>query len=335
MKILLVGNYRKGVGGISGQMERLQLHLCEEGHSVSIFSTKGSVWKRLFLKRKLRKIVKNYDLLHIHCCSGWGFVPAVLGVAVGKKLGKRVVLTYHGGGGEKFFAKHTKLVRHYLTRTDANIVLSGFLGKIFDKYKIPYTVIPNIIELDSTNYRERESLRPHFICVRTHEPLYNIPCILRAFRQLQAALPEASLTLVGDGSQHEELKQQAAAMGLQNVIFTGRVDNNEIYSYLNNADIFLSAPLIDNMPVSLLEAMNAGLLIISSRVGGVPYIVEDGKSALLFESDNAAQLAEKMLWSLQHPEESLEMVRCAHKEVEKYQWGHVKEKLYSLYGFLS
>ena len=74
----------------------------------------------------LRREAKDYDVLHIHCCSGWGFLPAVLGVTVGNQLGKRVVLTYHGGGGETFFDKHPRLVRKYLTQTHVNIVLSGF-----------------------------------------------------------------------------------------------------------------------------------------------------------------------------------------------------------------
>ena len=128
MRVLLICNYKKGVGGISGQVEILQRMLRQDGHTAEIFSTKDSILRRLGLFRRLRKAAHGYDVLHIHCCSEWGFLPAVVGVTVGKQLGKRVVLTYHGGGGEKFFAKHTRLVKHYLNRTDANIVLSGFLG---------------------------------------------------------------------------------------------------------------------------------------------------------------------------------------------------------------
>ena len=332
MRILLVCNYRAGVGGISGQVELLQQHLREEGHAADIYSTKGSVWKRLGMPGRLRKTAKGYDLVHVHCCSSWGFLPAVLGIGAAKRDGKRVVLTWHGGGAGRFFGKHTMLVRHWLRRTDINIVLSGFTGSIFDLYGIPYTVIPNIIEIDDRHYHERKGINPRFICTRAHVELYNIPCILRAFQKVQASLPEASLTLVGDGSQHEALVRQAEEMQLRNVTFTGRVPNEEIYTHLDGADVLLSAPRVDNMPVSLLEAMAAGLLIISSNVGGVPYMVEDGRTGLLFADDNSDQLAEQMLYAVSHPQRSLTIIKQAYGSLAAYRWENIKDKLYTAYG---
>ena len=334
MKILLVCNYRAGVGGISGQVEILQRKLREEGIVADIFSTKASVWKRLLLlgSQLLRK-AKEYDVIHVHCCSEWGFLPAVMGVSVGKKLGKRVVLTYHGGGGDRFFDRHPRLVHHYLTRTDVNIVLSGFLAGVFQKHGLPYTIIPNIIELDDSHFHQRQSIKPNFICTRAHETLYNIPCILRAFQRVQEILPVATLTLVGDGSQHHKLIHQVEDMGLQHVSFTGRVDNKEIYRYLDQADIILSAPTADNMPVSLLEAMNAGLLVIASRVGGVPYLIEENATGLLFTSDNDDELAERMLWAVSNDNinKAKEILIQANHKVCDYRWENVKVKILMVY----
>ena len=335
MRILLICNYKPGVGGISGQVEILQKKLHGEGHVVEIFSAKASMWKRLWLLPQLYRRAKDYELLHIHCCSGWGFLPAVLGGSVGKRLGKKVVLTYHGGGGERFFDKHPRLVRRYLKRTDTNIVLSGFLADVFEKHQLSYIIIPNIIELDDARFRVRLPIRPRFVCIRAHEELYNIPCILRAFQQVQRQMPEATLMLVGGGSLHEELKRQVERMGILNVLFTGRVDNSIIMQYLDQADIMLSSPKVDNMPVSLIEAMNAGLLVISSRVGGVPYMIEDGKKGLLFESDNDSELAEKMLWAIRHQDDARSMIASARESVKQYQWDNVKDQLYSVYGIYS
>lgn len=332
MKVLLIGNYKPGVGGISGQVEILQRKLREEGHVAEVFSTKASVWRRLWMPVRLRNRAKAFDVLHIHCCSGWGFFPAVLGVGAGKRLGKRVVLTYHGGGAERFFRKHNGLVRHFLLKTDVNIVLSGFLGRVFDEHGLPYTVIPNIIELDETQFYKRKTLTPKYICTRAHEELYNIPCILRAYGIVKAEMPDATLTLVGDGSQHTALMQMAEDMGLEDVTFTGRVDNNMIYDYLNNADILVSSPTVDNMPVSLLEAMNAGLLIISSRVGGVPYMIEDGRTGLLFDDNDSATLAKLMLQTVRQLDESMGMIDRARHEVAAYRWENVRNKIYSAYG---
>ena len=331
MRVLFVCNYKPGVGGISGQVEILQRKLHEDGCVADIFSTKASMWKRLWLLPQLRRKAQDYDILHIHCCSGWGFLPAVLGVTAGKRGGKRVVLTYHGGGGEAFFEKHPWMIRKYLMRTDANIVLSGFLAKVFEKYELPCDIIPNIIELDEARFRQRNTIEPRYICIRAHEELYNIPCIFRAFQRVQKSIPDATLTLVGDGSKHELLVQQAESMGLKNVVFTGRVDNNEIFKYLDQSDVMLSAPKVDNMPVSLIEAMNAGLLVISSRVGGVPYMIDDRENGLLFQSDNDAELAEKMMWVVEHPHESSHITNQAFQSVKKYSWEHVRNQLFSVY----
>lgn len=331
MRILLICNYKPGVGGISGQVEALQRHLREDGHTADIFSMKTSYFKRFILPFQLKKVLTGYDIVHIHCCSGWGFLPAVFGISAARKGKKRIVLTYHGGGGEAFFNKHKKLVKFFLTRTDTNIVLSGFLGRVFDEHQIQYTIIPNIVEMDKSLFRKREFLKPHFICIRSHEEIYNIPCILRAFKQVQESVPNATLTLVGDGSKHNELVALVSEMDLNNVTFTGRVDNSEIYKSLDKSDIMLSSPSIDNMPVSLLEAMNAGLLVISSNVGGVPYMIEDGKNGLLFETDNSDQLASKMLWALNNQDECQRIIRAAKDNTIKYSWEGIKDRIMKSY----
>ncbi len=331
-RILLICNYRKGVGGISGQVEILQRHLREDGFTADIFSTRGNIAKRfILLPVRLLLTTRHYDVLHIHCCSSWGFLPAVLGICSGRLLKKRIMITYHGGDADSFFSSHPGFIKRWLGRSDINIALSDFVGDVFKKYGIPYFIIPNIIDFDDRQHLERTVLRPVFICVRSHEPIYNIMCILRAFQTVQLQLPDASLILLGDGSQHEELIKVSSEMALENVSFPGRVDNTQIYEFLNKADIFLSAPVIDNMPVSVLEAMNAGLLVISSNVGGVPHIVENNISGLLFNSDDDKQLADLMIWTLSHQKESIQMIQNARREVSKYRWENTGSKLKEAY----
>ena len=330
-KVLFVCNYKPGVGGISGQVEALHSHLKEEGIFADIFSTRGNAFQRLLKPFQLYHIAQKYDILHIHCCSGWGFLPAVIGISVGRCLKKRLVLTYHGGDAENFFHKHHRIVKHYLSRTNSNIVLSGFLAKVFDKYDLPYTIIPNVIELDTSHYRERKHLLPKYICTRSHEDIYDIPCILRAFQRVQVQFPEASLTLVGDGTLHDTLIRQVKEMELKNVTFTGRVSNKEIYNYLDNADVFISASTVDNMPVSLLEAMNAGLLVIASDIGGVPYLIVNGKTGLLFQAGNDNALVNCMEQLITHPEKGLSMAKEANSNLSIYSWEIVKKKLIPLY----
>lgn len=332
MKVLLICNYRAGVGGISGQVEALLKHLRQEGHEVDIFSTKGSVLRRISLLFGLLREAKGYDVLHVHCCSGWGFLPAVMCLFAARIQGKRLVLTYHGGGAEVFFANHKCLVHKVLTRTDCNIVLNGFTEGVFRRHSLPCMVIPNILDIEPGRFRPRETIAPRYVCTRAHEDNYNIPCILHAFGAVQSKMPEATLTLVGDGSQHDALLRMVSDMRLRNVTFAGRVANSDIFHLLDGADVLLSAPRVDNMPVSLLEAMAAGLLVISSNVGGVPFVISDGYDGLLFESGSSDELAQKMLWAVDNQVAARTIIQNAHRSVEQYRWDNIKDKLYKAYG---
>lgn len=331
-KVLLISNYKKNVGGISGQVDLLYNYLNkEDGFSADIFNTTGSYVQRLKSFFNLYKIGKNYDVFHIHGCSYRGFFPVIIGVTVGRKLKKNMIVSYHGGDGDNFFKKYTRFVKYFLLKTNKNIVLSGFLAEVFDKYSIPYIVIPNILKFDKNQYIERKIINPNFISVRALNKEYNIECIIRAFQIVVKKLPEATLSILGGGALREYLESLVKEEQIPNIYFKGRVKNTDIYHYLLKADVFLSSPLVDNQPVSILEAYNAGLLVISSNVGGVPYMLEDKKTGLLFESENYEDLAEKILFAIENQEQTKEMIHAAHCELEKYSWGVIKDKLLLLY----
>lgn len=331
MRILQIANYTDNGGGISVQVRLLKDLLQREGYMCDIVSTKGSVARRLKTICFLLSIGRRYDVFHIHACSDWGFLPAVLGVSIGRIYKKRIVLTFHGGGAEDFFQKKPKLVKHYLNRTSANIVLSEFIGHVFDRYGISYSVIPNILEEEDIVFRHRNEIHPWFICIRSLTETYNIKCTLKAFGIVQEKYPEARLKLLGDGPLKSELEQYVSDSNLQNVFFVGQVPNTEIYRYLDEADIMVSSSRFDNMPVSVLEGFKAGLLVISSNVGGVPYMITDGQNGLLFKNDDNRQMAQKMIAALENPDATLRMIENARRRLEDYKWENCREKLLAIY----
>lgn len=331
-KILYIANFQAGIGGISGQVEMLHNCVNSDPYEADIFSTKGNIAKRVWRLIVLICVARKYDVLHIHGCSDRGMLPIIYGVIAGKIWGKKIIVTYHGGGAEEYFAHHDAFARRWLNRADKVIVLNGYLEKVFGAYNIPCVVIPNIISLPVIKHTHTWNPKsPRFISVRHLRELYNIPCILRAFQQVQQQIPNVSLTILGSGPQLEELQQYVSDNNLKHITFAGQVPNQEMNRYLADHDIFLSAPRVDNMPVSVLEAMNAGVLVISSKVGGVPYIINDGRTGLLFEYDDDKQLAQQMLWAAGHQEESLKMIAVAREEVKKYSWENVQKQILPMY----
>lgn len=331
MKILQIANYSEGVGGISVQVKLIRDHLLSDGVECAVLSTKGNVLRRIVVIMRLFFLGKKYDVFHVHACSDRGFFPGVIGISIGHLLKKRVVLTFHGGGAEVFFRRHPRLVRYFLTMTDANIVLSGFIGNIYEEYHIPYSIIPNIIELKSDVFKERGELAPRFICIRSFREIYNIECSLRAFHRVQTLYPDARLVLLGDGPCRGFLEHYVKAEKIQNVSFVGQVNNAEIYHYLSQCDIMVSSSRFDNMPVSILEGFNAGLLVIASNVGGVPYMIQDGENGLLFESDNDEEMAQKMVFALENPARAQMIIKKAHQSLQQHCWDYCCPKLMSLY----
>lgn len=331
-KILFVANFKPGMGGISVQVESLFKCLSQEKNLlVDIFSTTGSFVKRLIILVGLIFKTKKYDIVHAHGCSNRGFLPIVYGIVAGKIWRKRIIITYHGGGAEHFFSKHPRWIKFWLNKADERVVLSGFLKEVFDKYNMSSVIIPNIVDFKKDYYVEKEDICPKFISVRHLRDLYNIPCILKAFAIVQKEIPDASLTILGDGDKRKELETYVSDNYLKNICFLGQIPNEKMGEFLTKSHIMLSAPKEDNMPVSILEAFSAGLLVISSNVGGVPYMVEHGRTGLLFESDNEHDMAEQMLWALTHKSDSLQMIRNAKVEVEKYSKGMVIKHIKALY----
>lgn len=346
-RILFISNYRKGIGGISSQVELLQRYINEplrsvsleqgslsDGYRADIFSTKGNAVKRIWLFFKLMCIAKQYDILHIHACSEWGMLPAVYGIVAGKIWHKRIIVTYHGGGAAEYFAEHAAFVRRWLERTDVVIVLNGYLEKVFKEYNIPCVVIPNVIELRQDIYRSKTEIRPKFISVRTLSEMYRVDLILQAYKHILEHYPDATLDILSDGDKRAELEQYVRDNHLSGVRFVGQVPNGRIYDYLQKNDILLSAPIVDNMPVSIMEAMNAGLLVISSRVGGVPYMIEHRKTGLLFDGlkdEGVKGLKAEIIWALKHQTESVAMIEKSHQDVQKYSWLNVRKQLLPLY----
>ena len=179
--------------------------------------------------------------------------------------------------------RRSAIARGTLRWVERNAVPSPFLQGVFRRHGIKADVIPNIVDVDRFSFRKRQPLAPKVLSTRNFEELYNVACTLRAFRLVQDRYAEATLTLVGAGSEEPRLRALASELGLRNVHFAGRVAPADIWRYYADADIYLQTPDIDNMPSSVLEAFASGCAVVSTNAGGVPAILTDDRHGLLVE----------------------------------------------------
>jgi glycosyltransferase involved in cell wall biosynthesis len=284
-------------------------------------------WPLLF--RELR----TADVVHVFVSSyTTSFLLAPLpALTVATMLGRPVVLHHHSGEARDHLRRSAiarwaipKLVR-------VNVVPSTFLRAVLASFGIPAFVVPNTIDPARFPYRRRDPLRPRLLSTRNFERHYNVGCTLRAFARIQATCPEASLTLVGSGSQERELRDLATGLTLRHVTFAGRVPHEEIPTYYADADIYVQTPSIDNMPLSVLEAFASGLPVVSTDVGGISAILTHGVHGLVAGDNDEAAIAGHVIRLLEEPAFARTLAEAAHHTCADYLWQAVRDAWLRVY----
>jgi glycosyltransferase involved in cell wall biosynthesis len=281
----------------------------------------------------LRKFPRQ-DVIHVFSASYWSFLlaptPAIL---IGRLLGKRVILNYRSGQLAAHLEKWPRTTMPVLKRVDQIVVPSAFLVEVFARFGLHAKSVFNFVEVDRITYRRRDALRPVFLSNRNFAALYNVGCVLRAFALIQKAVPEARLTVAGDGEQHDELHALARELGLRNVEFLGQVPPERMPALYDAADVYLNSPNIDNMPNSIIEAFAAGLPVVTTNAGGIPYIVTQEQTGLMVDCNDHQALAAAALRLLGDSELGLRMSTQARQEVlDRYTWSAVHRNWRRVYG---
>jgi glycosyltransferase involved in cell wall biosynthesis len=279
----------------------------------------------------LLRALRKADVVHVFSASYTSFLLAPLpAVIVARLLGKPVVMNYRSGEAPDHL-RRSAIARAVLAAVDRNAVPSRFLHDVFAVYGIDSEIIPNIVDLDRFAFRQREPLQPRLLSTRNFEDLYNVECTLRTFQLVQQRYPGATLTLVGGGSRDAALRKMAAALGLRNVTFAGRVAPDRIWEYYASADIYLQTPDIDNMPASVLEAFASGCAVVATDAGGVPAILSHETHGLLVGCNDHEAAARQICRLLEDPALARRLTSAARASCERYRWTEVRAQWLALY----
>jgi glycosyltransferase involved in cell wall biosynthesis len=281
---------------------------------------------------ELFRNVPKADVVHIFSASYFSFLLAPApALVIAKLFRKRTILNYRSGQARDHLTRWKFTAVPTVKAFDKVITPSGYLVDVFAEFGIEAESISNFVDLERFRFRERKPLRPVFISNRNFEPLYNVSCLLRAFKLIQGQIPEASLIVVGDGSERESLQSLSVELQLRNVEFTGPVRPEEMPSYYDKADVYLNSPSIDNMPNSIIEAFACGLPVVSTNAGGIPYIVANGETGLLVNVGNHKALASAAIRLFNENGLSAKLTGNARSEVERYSWTRVRRDWLRVY----
>lgn len=347
LRIALVAAGADILGGHAVQAAALAEGLRSEGHRVLFVPINphlppGVRWIRRYpyvrtvlneawyLPSLLR--FRRTDVVHIFSASYWSFVLAPLpAILVARSLGKRVVLHYHSGEAADHLARWGPLVHPWLRMADEIVVPSEYLRATFCRHGYETRVIPNIVDTSRFRYRERRPFGPRLLSTRNLEPHYQVHNTLEAFARIRARCPEATLTVVGSGSEGARLRLLASSLGVDGIRFVGRVEPDAMPQVYDAADIFLNSSVVDNQPVSVLEAFAAGLPVVSTGTGDLAALIRDGETGFTVPARDPGAMADAILALLGDHERAAAMARRARQEVERYTWCHVRHTWAAVY----
>jgi len=351
LHIGLIGPLPPPSGGMANQTRQLAGLLQQEGVAVTLVQTNAPYYPawtgRVKGMRAICRLIpylvriwlsaKNVRLFHVMANSGWSwhlYAAPVIWIAWLRQ--KPVIINYRGGEAEKFFSQSFFWVRPSLRRVTTILVPSGFLQGVFKKFGFDTIIIPNIINLErfftQIEVNTKKKSDPHIIVTRNLEPIYDIMSAIHAFAIVRANLPAARLTIAGSGPERSALEHLVTDLGLSgSVRFTGRLDNEMISALYQDADVMINPSLVDNMPISILEALASGVPVVSTDVGGIPFLVTHEKNALLVPPARPGVMAEAVLRVLNDPILANHLVEEGVKLIQEYAWPNVRVRLLAAY----
>ncbi|MDP2654865.1 MAG: glycosyltransferase family 4 protein [Candidatus Omnitrophota bacterium] len=343
MNILLTTTH-VNTGGITSYLLTLSRGLVLKGHGVWLASsggnqeadfaacgvrcltenirTKSELNPKIYLTAgKLRLVVREQNISVVHAHTR---VTQVMAACLKKMTGTPFVSTCHG------FFKPRLFRRLFPLWGDRVIAISPqvreHLAKDFRVAQDRIALVPNGIDVDSfvlPEGRRREAraawgLQDNQVIgiiarlsdVKGHDVLIKaMPAVLKK-------VPAAVLMIVGVGREEEVLRSRVKALGLeQKVRFHPSV--NRTREFLTGFDVFVMPSLQEGLGLSVMEAQAAGLAVVASRVGGLPSLIEDGRTGRLVPPGDEAALAEAIAGLLQDPARAAAFGSAAREFIRK------------------
>jgi glycosyltransferase involved in cell wall biosynthesis len=326
-KLLYIGNKLAASGATISTIDSLSSQLESEGYTVYLASSKhNKILRLLDMMRAVFRYRSKVSCVLIDTYSTQNFYYAV-GVA---NLCRLLKLPYipilHGGNLPERLRRNKRLSWKLFNGAKINVSPSAYLMEEFKKEGYTNLVeIPNNILLENYPFRFRAELKPKLLWVRSFAAIYNPEMALEVIDLLIQKGYQASLCMVGpdkDGSL-ERCKKLAKERSLA-VTFTGKLSKSDWINLSEEYDIFINTTNFDNTPVSVIEAMALGLPVVTTNVGGIPYLLENNKDSLLVNPNDPQAFSSSVMSLLEDSEVAVRLAQNARKKVEMFDWEEVK-----------
>lgn len=326
--ILFIGNHLSLAGKNPSVGEELSRQLEKTG------------WKSILVSRKRYRITrllemvaiifshrKIYSLAQVDAFSGQAFIWAYLSGKLLNGLKKPFILTLHGGNLPGFSKHHSRQINWLLNYAKVVTAPSAYLQEAMRIYRNDLILIPNALDIKRYPFIQRKILKPTLVWLRAFHEIYHPEMAIQVLCELRKNHLDARMIMAGpdkgDGSFQCTQKLTVTFELNDAVEFPGKISKKEVPEWLNKGDIFLNTTNYDNTPISVMEAMACGLCIVSTNVGGIPYLLQDNEDAILVPPNDPEAMAATVKRILTEPGLAEKLSKNARKKAEQFDWSIV------------
>lgn len=298
-RILYIGNNLSKKTKYQTTMTLLSSLLEQEGFFVVKSSSKTN--KLIRLIDMCVAVFKNRDetaYIFIDTYSTTNFYYALITSQLARMFNIKYIPILHGGNLPKRLSSSPKLSALIFQNSYKNVAPSNYLKVAFDNKNFKTEFISNIISLKDYKYIDRIKIQPKLLWVRSFKHLYNPTLAIKVLLELKKEYPNAVLCMIGPflDDSHQKTLELIKEYNLESSVeLTGVLTKEDWHKKSKDYDIFINTTNFDNTPISVIEAMALGLTIVSTNVGGMPYLIDDKVDGLLVEKEDTLQMTNAIM----------------------------------------
>lgn len=326
--ILYIGNDLTKKTKYNSTLSLLSKLLIKEGYTVLRSSDKTNKLLRLIdMCLTLLKYRKSTDYILIDTYSTINFYYALVISQLARLLSIKYIPILHGGNLPNRLSNSKYLSKLIFSNSYKNVAPSNYLKTAFENNGYQTIFIPNVLETEQYIYKKRDTIRPKLLWVRAFKEIYNPTMAIEVLHLLKKDYKDAVLCMIGPfvDDTYQKAKLLTKELELEDAVeFTGVLLKEEWHQKSRDFDIFINTTNFDNTPVSVMEAMSLGLPIVSTNVGGMPYLINDTYDGLLVKKANAKEMtvAISKILDNQFPNIS----KNARQKVAQFDWSFAGQK---------
>lgn len=236
----------------------------------------------------------------------------------------------HGGLLPNRLRKNKFICRLIFKYAYKIVTPSKYLEKEFSLYGYETIYIPNYVEINNYQYTQRNKNNMRLLYVRAISKVYNPMMLVKAVELLSLKYSNVHIDFVGPDKGDNTLNEMNIYISKKklekSITIHGYMDKESWKKLSQECDVFINTTNVDNMPLSLIEAMALGLPIISTNVGGIPFLIKDNYNGLLVNKNDHVELSEAIEKLYLDNVLYLNIINNSRNEVYQYDWGNVVNK---------